>query len=603
MSTGQSRTNRQSTLTQMDYGPISTAERSFGSRLEIADSEDDDDFEEPREKKRRKIVRTVATITLMKQDTLTQMDFLKRMAMDETDEELRELGILDDANPRAGATTLDASNSSSRIEEDEITAMIPDVIPTSSVEERPIPGQRTIPDSEESTNLERENPAPTASTVLDPSTPRRVRVLEVPSSQTPTATPFSISSISSQRKSNFPETPSPSKQPTRGSSLRTNSPLKALLSSSRSKPSFQDFAAEGRLLDAESPAVPEHAAELSEPEEDLSIDIPCAKINNISPVPTLNERLRRSASKAQMIREHSQKPNGMLPIHEYIDTDTQSQSQSQTQVSQGTKKRVADFNARWLAISKPQIPKVPEPNCDLAAPVASVGTRHNNSQKSRYIMSRETQIALQEIGDYDDDENLSPEKLQLHKSNGHILVPASSVVEAPSHDHGTCNATQHVFTMNQSSHTRYQTKERPRRLVIPASQDDSQDMILETPDEHVALHDSPIRPSQASTAPCTPRSQHISQPRFTGQIPNDVVVISSSPMIPTMSSPLDTKFEVDENNDSLPAYDHAEYGDENAVEADDIKSTRRKQGISQLLPSSIMDSDVPLPPESMDMQF
>jgi hypothetical protein len=166
---------RQSTLTQIDFARLS-------GREYIEDSEEDEFNEEEPPRKRRKTLgqlngdegNKVKRKNALTQ-TLTQMDFVRSRRVEDSEEE----GLLSDdeeLEPHPGTNDLDLQN--------DIMTQLEFVVNTE-------PKDRLRDHDAKS----RENPRNKQSRVMpppkNPSTPKRIRVLAVPSSQTPPTTPLS----------------------------------------------------------------------------------------------------------------------------------------------------------------------------------------------------------------------------------------------------------------------------------------------------------------------------------------------------------------------------------------------------------------------------
>lgn len=189
---------RQSTLTQIvDFGRLS-------SREELDDISDDDEFDEKRPPNKRRRTSAKTKSESRKDRTLTQMDFVKTpkrtMPVDDSEEE----GTLSDEEdlgneelhltPRPGTKGLNLRRSPRRILEIADSTESLETIGSISA------GHRTVNEEESReqvtttiTNNDAgiENRGHAMLPPVVPQTPKRVRMLVVPSSQTPPTTPLS----------------------------------------------------------------------------------------------------------------------------------------------------------------------------------------------------------------------------------------------------------------------------------------------------------------------------------------------------------------------------------------------------------------------------
>jgi hypothetical protein len=462
----------QYTLTQINFAP----ETEF-----IVDSEGEDDEHQgrPLTKRRRKLG---PKEELKKQTTLTQMDFVSYLGRfdisDISDDEVEP-----EAEPVAKEY---ADEPNSRI------------VPNSS-SQPPIDDPPRIEQYEEQpAQFQNEGPA------TAPSTPKRVRLLPVPSSQTPSATPISIRGSSPRKESSRSEVPPPT-SPTPKS--RALDPL-------------------------------------------------------VSP---LQQALNPGFS-------------------------FQTQVQTQTQTSPSTKRRIVDFNKKWVRISREKsfekralqtddhhtnISPTERSNDQLTSPETRAN-REEELDEAEFSIGEETQAAL------------------LHKRRGSWL----------SDSQGTTNDDSEVLDHTEGS---VHTISGGRSFEIPVFEDESEgqaELVSSNENYHDSLkrvaspppvpnqdmdgqqqQTSPIHPSQASTVPCTPQ---IWQPPLLLAVPEgstaqshsytalDIFVQNTNGEIHTPQVSVGGESQFSPPVGSLP-----------------------KGGlitISQLIPSSLIGSDLPLPP-------
>jgi hypothetical protein len=200
-SAARKREKRQTTLTQIDF----TTLRASG---EIEDCEEDEPEieEDERPKKRRKSSRSKgddARDRSIRQSTLTQIDFVRRWKVQDSEDE----GLLSEENEdRQGAEELEPHPGTNEIdiEADHINAPEDTSHNTAAIERDEDSARNHITDSGPETINTHERKV---RHVRNPQTPKRVRVLAVPSSQTPPTTPLTTQQTPRQPESGNPRSP------------------------------------------------------------------------------------------------------------------------------------------------------------------------------------------------------------------------------------------------------------------------------------------------------------------------------------------------------------------------------------------------------------
>jgi hypothetical protein len=637
----------------MDFANMSSGIKTFASEDVIADSDDeegrrsrpkviadseDDEIEEPRPKKRRKVQSMAWRRSLVKQETLTQMDFLTRPGNGLEDEDTRH-PTTDEAEVEPVFSMPDV------IRKDEVRAKgheswSPEKVKTTERSDDELAHcNRVIPDSEDPLSLEMEITEPSPTTP-HPQTPTRVvRVLEVPSSQTPHTTPISIHSIYTQARQPQLDPPTPSKLPSVARSSPSNH---VTLDGEGVRQTQLRHSKEVQSSPiATVVVIADDTDGYTDSEDTAIIDIPSAKLDRQPTTIPLND-VQKSPScevsiwtrqsqglksqqrnQSQISRHNARTQSSMRKAFEQLPF-TMPETQSQiTQTSPGTRRRVAEFNAIWAELDKPVRPRIPQPDWNRRVGTGNLEPQNNGRLKMPYALGDETQLALMEMGMDDDDmEMFSPDRLGPEPPpKNHITVPGTLKSEGwfeiplggggGDEDSDLPGDPSRVVVETQDANEQAQDN---NNIIHGSSQVRYEgDRVLETQEEEEPGDDEyPIRPSQASTVPGTPKSQRkMSQQalvQFRNTVGKEVIVISSSPVPRRLWMPLrETEQDTKENEEEEESQGLPEYPDscENTVVAGnfhDEGGRRRPAGISQLLPSSIMN-DLPLPPQSSEMDI
>ncbi|KAF2670577.1 hypothetical protein BT63DRAFT_241509 [Microthyrium microscopicum] len=595
---------RQNTLTQMEF-PTPRSSRLPSSRrrprvqLEISDSETDDDYEESSRKKRRKIEPAKRLKPgLKKQDTLTQMDFVKLGKSLWSDEDDDNLTFPEEKPFEEGRG--DNGSEHEQEHEEGYEEVMGDVDPMIESDQghgdalcavesvsSPVQNLRVIPDSEEMMETQ------TQSKVInpqDPQTPKKAHKLEIPSSQTPSGTPFSIHSrrVARARDADNEASPTPIR-------VRTNASIQE---NEREEEIQSSPVAAAYMFQA--PKKSPTRATLSSPKlmEPGEIDM----YHYRGPKDSQNPESQTGRTNHYSNNLQTQ----TLPSHE---------TQTQTQQTPRTKIKIQEFNARWAEINRKRRPMAPpqfKPRHD-----AIKSHQQMSLDDDAFTLGEETQLALS--NETSEITSNSQDNVTGHESD---IPPASfrseRSFEIPTHEE-ILKSTQISSPENgDNPDSPILSKVFSRVIGSSQSPDDEEDSLPESPiKEPVFLiptdsrqHDqdeSPIHPSQATTVPGTqqltqndPASVEFVQPQPI-RIPNnnsEVIIISSSSQQFGTSPPL-------QGLESLPLPAESQELPEAGTQPIRKSKPDRPPGISQLLPSSAMNSDLPSPPvwqeESLEM--
>jgi hypothetical protein len=542
---------RQSTLTQMEFG------RKFGLDAEIADSdEEDDDYVEEvqqRPKKKAKTVeRSFGTPGLLKQSTLTQMDFGRIMhgIPDSDDEDMDQEVELE----VSGVEEATAHNllSVHDIEEEPLQTMTRQQHAEDPESYGPGCESHASPRYEPSSVIQSpELCKPNEQPHETPQTPRHPRTKTIPSSQTPSATPISIPNTRRLPAQEDPISPTPARRISPPSRPRLSSP------STRKKDSFPTIMA------------------------------PPAK-----PV------VKRSAQKEQTPEiETTISPVTQPLVH----------TQSQTQTTPRTKIKIRDFNRRWEELTggpqilKPKLGTLVEENSfsmseqtqemlleiDMSALTKVRQSSPDGHHEAVRFAENDPKVIEAGANEWEEESQLVNEEkraeylLRLQKRE--VIV-----IESSQDSEGALDCSQVTEVEEPASHhTRY-----GQHSIVPVSSPRirgspetgfapraTNNIVLDTQhqSQHVLQQPFPSS-SQASTTAGTPLELFAESNR---------IVATSAPR------------HIDHADDEFPPMENeADFGEES------IASTiyPNQITVSQLLPSSLLES-VPRPPIEPDTQY
>jgi hypothetical protein len=649
-----------------DYEEKPKLQRGRPSKSEKDEDDEDDDEHIKVETKpnRRRNRKSGAIAKLAKQNTLTQMDFLSSNMWPEED----------DFDTIFGSTAVQTKS-----EEVETKSEKQQVASSqrwrSMAHER---HDRVIPESEDImmsgiptlTRIGDVHSLPTSSHQrLDdhqqrlpmplrvPHTPQKGQVLEVPSSQTPQATPISLHSrrFTSDQNGNEPSTPTPVRtvlkfnstvkrasatklMPRMDLSESISAPVSTIVdvedeqdgpttptkapTATLSKIGATDLTIDPVIVESQDIVAEAVAEEFALPRS-VEVTAPCSLPleDFVDEEPNLTSLVEETSGiVAELVSIMAPPPfqprntQVNVPLSEIsANSHTQIQTQTQTQTSQATKKRIQDFNLNWARVSRP-----------------TGGEQRPDPFVQAYPMGSQTQWEFlnDDMGTYDD---ATGGKAHKEIVNGFLDIYTSPVRLDPGLSGiniASGGAPQHVesssaFDTEPSTPSPAAWK---RRTFVPSSlsQDNENTQQSQTPTEELLAaqlgctypqesHRTSF--SQASTVPGTPKKSQntFGALQYSTQGSRRVIsLVNSTPEPPeqTMSSsPIEEVVEESQfASQGLPERDDGEQ-EVDFIEddyADDYgtfnfrQAHTRPAGISQLLPSSILNSDIPLPPRWQD---
>jgi hypothetical protein len=466
-----------------------------------------------------------------------------------------------------------------------------------------------------------------------PHTPQKVRVLEVPSSQTPQATPISISSYRSTKEMNqsTPTTPTPvrtlkfNSATTRASAKKLMPKMELVnditLPSQTNVPNIE-FEAQTEELDPITPTKSISGSAIP-PRETVGD-------KNPKPAETLDEVTPRPkaimAPPKSLPRVH--KPN-QPPKEHYTNLDTQ------TQTSQATKRRIHDFNQAWAELSEINLQQ--HQSIDRIRPTFLMGAETQlefmNDDLETCVAAPAVDTSTMTILQHGAIKTslAAPDaidaELAVASSSTPLKVDPSVTLQAMNQSQQVWQG-QSVVLFSQESGISQQSRT-PTEDLLDAQLDyttypDFQHVVSDS--QHLIVNSQGIAFSQASTVPGTPRkSQHTFQELTSETQASErhiFSLITSTPEPPEqtiLSSPIpgdavveDSQFDsqplpegeyVDDEGEYVEN-DEGDYVEDNYTGDDSAFKYRRAHnrpaGISQLLPSSMLNSDIPLPPRWQD---
>jgi hypothetical protein len=271
------------------------------------------------------------------------------------------------------------------------------------------------------------------------------------------------------------------------------------------------------------------------------------------------------------------------PISSSEKKSLNTETQTQTQTSPTTKRRITDFNNRWLQLSKEMfIAKSPSPNGSIGS---VEGPRLQSKARNEFLESlqRRSGGIPYDLGD----------ETQV------AFIEAAVASEQASGSASQKRALNPFVSSNRSFEipTYDEDRETSEREILESSTN-ANEMHIEThleesSDQQWPKHHGPLR-SAVQTAPVLPESQ-ISTPGRTSQ----ASMASYTPSI------AEIPFNVSEIQMDIPQYSSSSYEQDSLPKSihcgamaltEDSLPNNGPLTISQLIPSSLLNSDIPLPP-------